>query len=194
MIQDYEIILCHHFSALFLLLLFRLANFFLSLLSLSSLLSTISPSCHCATLLAGLLSSFRFILFLLFSNFLSRPLVSFQKEFRRILNVWITSLGFLLDDANVVAGLKEGTKVLDLHHVVEEVDEILQRDLTVVQLLKQDLLPSLVAPGCLWHLLPARSHWVISRLLLRTSKSLGLLHLTLVPCLGILGSDALPQA
>ena len=81
-----------------------------------------------------------------------------------------------------------------LHHVVEEVNEVLQRDFTVVQLLKQDLLPSLVAPGCLRHLLPTRGHWVISRLFLRTSKSLGLLHLTLVPFLGILGSDALPQA
>jgi hypothetical protein len=71
------------------------------------------------------------------------------------------------------------------------VNEVLERNLTVVQLLQQVLLPSLVAPGCLWHLLPARGHWVISRLFLRASKSKGLLHLTLHLCLGILGSVAL---
>ena len=154
-------------------------------------MSTISPSCYCITLLAALLCSFRYIFFLLFSNFLCRPLVSFQKKFCGIFNVKITSLGFLLDDANVVAGLKEGTEVLYLHHIIEEVNEVLKRNLTVVQLLQQVLFPSLVSPGCLWHLLPTRSHWVISRLLLRASKSKGLLHLTLHPCLGILGSVAL---
>lgn len=122
---------------------------------------------------------------------LSCSLVSFQKEFCRIFNVRITSLGLLLNNTNVITGLKERTEVLYLHHIIEEVNEILKRDLTVVQLLQQVLLPSLVAPRCLWHLLHSRSRWVLSQLLLRTSKSRVLLHLTLHPCLRILGSAAL---
>ena len=83
-------------------------------------------------MLAAPLTNFGFIFFLLLSNFLSRPLVSFQKEFCRIFNVRITSLGLFLNDANVIASLKEGTEVLYLHHIVEEVNEVLKRNLTIV--------------------------------------------------------------
>ena len=57
---------------------------------------------------------------------LSRFLVSIQEELRGVINSGLfLLLRFLFNDADIRTSLEEGSEVLDLHHIIEKVDEVI---------------------------------------------------------------------